>query len=399
MAVSPAASAAAADAFEAAFARRLRELLGGGEEFIALHEPRFAGDEWKLVKDCLDTGWVSSVGRYVDEFEERVAQASGAAHAVAVSNGTSALHVAMIVAGVEPGDEVIIPALTFAATANAVAHAGAVPHLVDSSFETLGIDPAALRAHLSEIADTSGGRTINRKTGRRIAAVVPMHAFGHPVDMDALLPVADEFGLTVIEDAAESLGSLYKGRPTGTIGRIGILSFNGNKIVTTGGGGAIVTNDADLARAAKHLTTTAKVPHKWAFFHDQVGFNYRLPNLNAALGVAQLDQLDGFLAAKRRLAEHYIAGLGDFAGLQVVKEPAFARSNYWLNAVLLDEDQADRRDTVLEAANAAGLQCRPTWTLMHRLPMYEAVPRAPLPIAESIERRLINIPSSAKLAP
>jgi perosamine synthetase len=385
------------DAFEAAFVERLRSLVGGGADFVALHEPQFSGEEWTLVKDCLDTGWVSSVGKYVDEFEARVAEACGAKYAIAVANGTAALHIAMLVAGVKPGDEVIIPALTFVATANAVSHAGAIPHLVDSSFETLGMDPAALRTHLETITGRRGGETFNRETGRRIAAVVPMHAFGHPVDMDALLDVSGAFGLPVIEDAAESIGSLYKGRPTGAIGRIGTLSFNGNKIITTGGGGAIVTNDPELARHAKHLTTTAKVAHKWAFFHDEVGFNYRMPNINAALGVAQLAQLDGLLADKRRLAERYIAGFGNFGGLSVVREPAFARSNYWLNAVLLDDDHADRRDALLEAANAAGLQCRPTWTLMHRLPMYEAAPRAPLPVAESIERRLINIPSSAKL--
>lgn len=350
------------------------------------------------MKDCLDTGWVSSAGKYVDAFEAALAERCNAAYAVAVVNGTAALHVAMLLGGVRPGDEVLIPTLTFVATANAVVYAGAIPHFCDSAIDTLGIDPARLRAYLSEIADRTQDATVNRKTGRRIAALVPMHTYGHPVDMDALHTVAADFDLPVIEDAAEALGSRYRGKPCGGIGHIGALSFNGNKIVTTGGGGAIMTNDPDLAKAAKHLTTTAKIPHKWAFRHDAVGYNYRLPNLNAALGCAQLEQLDAFLAAKRRLAQRYIAGFAGCAGLDVVREPAFAQSNYWLNAVLLNEDRAAMRDTLLEAANAAGLQCRPAWTLMHRLAMFASAPRMELPVAEAIEARLICIPSSASLA-
>jgi perosamine synthetase len=385
-------------AFADAFVDRLRALTGREDGFVALHEPIFHGKEWEFVKACLDTGWVSSAGKYVDVFEAALAECCDAAHAVAVVNGTAALHVTMILSGVQPGDEVLIPALTFVATANAVAYVGAVPHLCDSTVDTLGIDPVRLRLYLSEIADRSNGATVNRKTGRRIAALVPMHTYGHPVDMDLLLSVAADFELPLIEDAAESLGSRYKGRPCGGIGRLGALSFNGNKIITTGGGGAIVTNDPDLAKAAKHLTTTAKVPHKWAFCHDAVGYNYRLPNLNAALGCAQLEKLDEFLSAKRRLAQRYITGFDGFAGLAVVREPAFARSNYWLNAVLLNEECADMRDQLLDSANADGLQCRPAWTLMHRLAMFASAPRMNLPVAESIAARLINIPSSAILA-
>jgi perosamine synthetase len=381
-----------------AFAERLRALVGV-DGFVALHEPQFSNRDWALVKDCLDTGWVSSAGKYVEIFEAAIAERCQAAHAVAVVNGTAALHMAMHLTGVQAGNEVLVPALTFVATANAVAYVGAIPHFCDSTIDGLGIDPVRLRRYLSEIIDRSNGASVNRMTGRRIAALVAMHAYGHPADMDALRAVAKDFDLPLIEDAAEALGSRYRGRPCGGIGSVGALSFNGNKIVTTGGGGAIVTDDPDLAKTAKHLTTTAKVAHKWALCHDAVGYNYRLPNLNAALGCAQLEKLDELVAAKRRLARHYISGFADLDGLQVVREPAFARSNYWLNCVLLNEDRAGLRDHMLDHANAAGLQCRPAWTLMHRLPMFASAPRMNLSLAESIEARLICIPSSASLTP
>lgn len=376
---------------------RLREFTGGGTDPVALHEPLFAGEEWALVKECLDTGWVSYAGAFVDEFERRLAERCGTRHAVAVVNGTAALHMAAIVAGVEAGDEVLVPTLTFVATVNAVAHAGAVPHFVDSAADTLGIDPDALTDHLEAVAEMEDGKLINRRTRRRIAAIVPVHVFGHPVDMDGVSAVAARFGLPVIEDATEALGSLYRGKPCGSLGLLGTLSFNGNKIITTGGGGAILTDDADLARRAKHLATTAKLAHRWEFLHDEVGYNYRLPNLNAAVGCAQLDQLDGFLAAKRRLAERYLDAFDGFEGLSPVREPRLGESNYWLNAVRLQGSHVHLRDDVLAATNAAGLMCRPVWRPIHRLDMYEAAPRAPLPMAEAIEKELINVPSSAKL--
>lgn len=357
---------------------------------LALHEPRFAGREWDYVKDCIDTGWVSSVGAYVDRFERLLSERLGA-HAVAVVNGTSALHVALHLAGVRRDDEVLVPALTFIATANAVSFCGAVPHFVDAERASLGLDPAALDAWLVQTAVVRDGVCVNQRTGRRIAAVVPMHVFGHPVDMDALASVAERWSIAVVEDAAEALGSQYRGRPCGGLGRIGALSFNGNKIITTGGGGAITTNDPDLARRAKHLTTTAKLPHAWGFEHDQVGFNYRLPNLNAALGVAQLEQLDGFIAAKRRLAEHYRAGLAGLPGIEFITEPDGTRSIYWLNAVLVPDAAA--RDALLAATHAVGLLTRPAWGLMHRQPMYEACPRAPLPVAEDLADRMVCLPS------
>lgn len=376
----------------------LRQALPADLERAPLHQPRFAGREWDYVKECLDSSYVSSVGAFVNRFEQQMAEAAGTAHAIAVINGTAALHVCLLLAGVEAGDEVLAPALTFVATANAISYCGAVPHFVDSSPVTLGVDPDALGAYLSDIAERRGGITVNRRTGRAIRALVPMHTFGHPVDMEPLLELAARWGLFVIEDATESLGSRYKGRATGGWSRLGAFSFNGNKIVTTGGGGAITTDDAALAQAAKHLTTTAKLPHPWAFVHDQVGYNYRMPNLNAALGCAQLEQLGEFLAAKRRLAERYRRVLADVPGVGFVAEPPFARSNYWLNALLLDEAHADARESLLQRCNEAGLMCRPAWTLMHRLSMYWDCPRMALPVAESIERRLINLPSGAGLA-
>lgn len=375
--------------------RRLKDVVGEAA-FTPLHEPRFAGHEWDYVKACIDTGWVSSAGAYVDRFEAMLAEACGVPFAVAVVNGTAALHLAFVLAGVKPGDEVVIPALTFVATANAVAHAGAIPHLADSDETTLGLDPAKLRAHLSRIAAREAGATINRETGRRIAALVPMHTFGHPTDMDPLLDVAAEFGIPVVEDAAESLGSRYRDRPCGGFGLVSALSFNGNKIVTTGGGGAILTRDEALARRARHLSTTAKKPHAWAFDHDEVAWNYRMPNLNAALGCAQLEQLPGFLAAKAELARRWQAAFAGMDGLRIFVPPAFAQSNHWLTALVLDEAAAGQRDTILERSNATGVMTRPVWKLMHHLPAFRTVPRMDLGCAESLERRIINIPSSAR---
>ena len=385
-------------AFEAEIVARVRSVTGASDQMIPLHAPEFSGREWDLVKDCLDTGWVSSVGSYVDRFEQLVAEASGVRFGVAVVNGTAALQIALLLAGVVPGDEVMVPALTFAATANSVVHAGAVPHLVDSEAATLGIDPVALAVHLDHVATRSPDGPVNRQTGRRIAALVPMHVFGFPVDMAPLLALSADWNLPVVEDAAESLGSTYHGKPCGSFGRLATLSFNGNKIITTGGGGAIVTDDNVLARRAKHLTTTAKVPHRWEFFHDEVGYNYRLPNLNAALGVAQFEQLPQRLAAKRRLADRYACSFAGFDGAQLVREVAGSRSNHWLNTLLLDTDQAQRRDEVLAALNDAGLMSRPVWTLMHRLPMYQSCPRADLSVAEGLAARVLNLPSSANLA-
>lgn len=364
---------------------------------VPLHEPCFEGNEWNYVKDCLDSGWVSSVGQYVDRFENMLSEFCGIPYVVATMNGTAALHISLLLSGVEPGDEVLVPAMTFVATANAVSYCGATPHFMDSEEKTLGVDPARLNDYLKEISEMRFGECFNRKTGRRIKALVPMHTFGHPVDMDPLMEVTARYKLTVVEDAAESLGSLYKGRHTGTIAPLGVLSFNGNKVVTTGGGGAILTSDRELGRLAKHLTTTAKQPHRWAFNHDMVGYNYRLPNINAALGCAQLEQVPRFIHQKRRLAVCYQEVVKPLPGVECIQEPDFAWSNYWLNTLLLDVNYRDQRDAVLEAMNDAGLTSRPVWTLLNRLPMYQTCPSMELNIAESLEQRLINIPSSPSL--
>jgi perosamine synthetase len=373
----------------------IRAVVGAGP--VALHEPRFAGNEWKYVKECLDSTFVSSVGKFVDRFEGDLAAYTGAKYAVAVVNGTAALHVALLLAGVKPGDEVLVPTLTFVATTNAVAYSGAVPHFVDSEERTLGLDPNALREYLNAIAEVRNGECRNRLTGRVIRSVVPMHAFGHPLDVDGVVSVAHDFHLGLVEDAAESLGSTIRGRHTGTFGSMGTLSFNGNKTITTGGGGAIITNDAYLAKRAKHLTTTAKIPHRWEYQHDEIGFNYRMPNINAALGCAQLEQLAGFLKAKRRLFERYDAAFSNVNGMHVMAEPQDCRSNYWLQTLVLDAEFSCERDAILTATNDAGLMTRPTWSLMHRLAQFRESPRMTLSVAESLERRLINLPSSPQL--
>ncbi len=380
---------------------------------VALHEPCLGEGEAAALRDCLDSGWVSSAGPFVDRFERRLAERLEVPAVVATVNGTAALHVALLLAGAGPGTEVLVPALTFVATANAVSYCGAVPHFVDSEEATLGIDPARLDRYLETLVDVEAGRPVNRRTGRRLAALVPMHVFGHPVDMDRLTAVAARWNLPVVEDAAEALGSRYRGGAAGALAPLGVLSFNGNKIVTTGGGGAIVAADPEVARAARHLTTTAKLPHRWDFVHDRVAYNYRLPNLNAALGVAQLDRLDGFVAAKRALALRYARAFAGVEGLRLFIEPDGARSNYWLNALILDEaadeaaaageagqgGAAGLRDRLLAATNDAGILTRPAWRLLHRLPMYAACPRMPLPVAAGLERRILNLPSSPALGP
>lgn len=375
----------------------LQSVLPAGNGLISLHEPRFAGEEWTYVKECLDTGWVSSVGKFVDRFEEDLAVYTGVKRAIAVVNGTAALHVCLLLAGVKTSDEILIPALTFIATANAVSYCGAVPHFIDSEEATLGADPRKLKVHLEKIAEMRSDGCYNRLTGRRIKAIAPMHTFGHPVDLDPLVEVCQRFDITLIEDAAESLGSFYKGRHTGQWGLLSALSFNGNKTITTGGGGVILTNDEELGRLAKHLTTTAKVPHRWEFNHDMIGYNYRMPNINAALGCAQLEQLPGFLKSKRDLAERYRQAFNNISGISFFSEPANSQSNYWLNTLLLDERSAEQRDALLKASNDLGIMTRPAWTLMNKLPMFAGCPKMDLSVAESLERRLINIPSSAVL--
>ncbi len=378
-----------------------------GKDFVPLHEPVFQGNEWIYVQECLNSTYVSSVGPFVDRFEAMLEDYTGAKKAVSVVNGTSALHMALHLSGVERGDEVLMPALTFVATANAVTYCGAIPHFIDSEERTLGVDPWKLEDYLADIAVMRGNNAYNKLTDRRIRAVVPMHTYGHPVDLEPLLEICDRFKLQMIEDAAESMGSFYKGRHTGNFGLISILSFNGNKIITTGGGGAILTNDKGIAKLAKHVTTTAKRPHKWEFFHDQIGYNYRMPNINAALGCAQLEQLPLFLERKRNLAQRYNEAFSHAEGITFFMEPENSRSNYWLNVILIDEEPSNasggldalrnKRDLLLERTNSNGIMTRPAWTLMQKLPMYEHCPKMDLSTAERLEARLINIPSSAYL--
>jgi len=380
------------------FISALEAALGKPSQMIGLHEPEFSGNEWEYVKTCLDTGWVSSVGKYVDEFEKRLADYTGARYAVAVVNGTAALQVALRLGDVKAGDEVLIPSLSFVATANAVCHLGAVPHFVDSEPTTLGLDPDVLKDYLHAIVQNREGKSFNARTGRRIAAIVPMHTYGHAVRMEKLLEVANIFALPVIEDAAESLGTTYHGQHTGTFGLLGTLSFNGNKVITTGGGGAILTNDVVLAKLAKHLTTTAKLPHPWSFSHDEVAYNFRMPNINAALGCAQIEKLPLFLQEKRELASRYRKIFSNMSGLIFIDEMQDTHSNFWLNSIRIVEGGNEARDRLLKKANDLGYQCRPAWDLLHTLPMFVGNSRADLTQSEAIAASLINLPSSPKLA-
>jgi len=361
------------------------------DEFIPLHRPVFGGTERDDLVTCIDSNFVSSVGEKVTEMERRVAAFAGAKFGVAVVNGTNALQVALRLVGVARDDEVVTQALTFVAGANAIAYLGARPVFVDVDRETMGMNPDALRAFLKEYGERRESGCINRSTGRRIAACQPMHTFGHPARIDEIASVCEEWGIPLIEDAAESLGSWRGDRHTGTFGRIGVFSFNGNKVVTTGGGGMIVTDDEALAKKAKHLTTTAKVAHPYEYVHDELGYNFRMPNLNAALGCAQMEQLEGFLETKREIAERY-RRFFEGTGVEFVTEPEGARSNYWLNAIILDSREA--RDALLKATNDAGIMTRPVWALMSRLPMYSGCQDDGLEVSRWLEDRVVNLPSS-----
>ena len=375
----------------------IKSVIPDREGPVSLHEPCLGGNEWVYLKDCLDSTYVSYVGQYVDKFEAMLADFTGVKKAVAVVNGTAALHIALKLAGVKAGDEVFVPALTFVATANAVTYCSAIPHFVDSEEKTLGLDPYKLKDYLKDIAQVNSDICINKFSGRRIKAVIPVHTFGHPVDLDPLAEVCKEYNIEMVEDAAESIGSYYKGTHTGNWGKLSILSFNGNKTITTGGGGAIITNDERLGTLAKHLTSTAKIPHRWEYRHDYIGYNYRLPNINAALGCAQMEQLPGFLTRKRDLAEKYRKALQGIDGIRFFSEPEFAKSNYWLNVLLLSERFSKHRDDLLEETNNLGIMTRPAWTPMHKLTMFKDSSKMDLSVAESLEQRLINIPSSAIL--
>ena len=364
------------------------------KEFIPLHEPRFIGNEKKYLNECIDSTFVSSVGKFVDEFEEKIANYTGAKYAIATSNGTSALHISLLLANVEQNNEVITQALTFVATCNAISYCGAQPIFVDVDKDTMGLSPSALKEFLENNTSVKNQQCVNNKTGRVIKACVPMHTFGHPCRIDEIKDICDKYYIFLIEDAAESVGSFYKDKHTGNFGQVGVMSFNGNKIITAGGGGCIVTNDKTLAKKAKYLTTTAKVPHKWDFYHNMVGYNYRMPNLNAALLVAQLENLDSFIQSKRKLADVY-EEFFKATDYTFVKEPIGCKSNYWLNSIVLKNKQ--QRDEFLNETNSQNVMTRPIWILMNKLPMFEHTQCSDLTNSEWLEGRVVNIPSSAVL--
>ena len=373
----------------------IRDVVGPGK--VALHEPSFEGNEWLYLKECLDSTFVSSVGKFVDRFEEELQTYTGAKYAISVVNGTAALQIAFKLAGVQADDEVLVPALTFVATVNAVTYCNAIPHFVDSEEATLGIDTLKLRDYLQRNTSRHSGKCVNNITGRVIRALVPMHTFGHPSDIEGLLAIANDFNIALVEDSAESLGSFYSGQHTGTFGLLGTLSFNGNKTITTGGGGAILTNNEALARHAKHLTTTAKISHAWEFRHDAIGYNYRMPNINAALGCAQLEKLPAKLASKRELFKKYQGAFAPVKGVSLFSEPKNCQSNYWLQTLLLDEIESENRDLILESTNKTGIMTRPAWVLMNELEPFKGFPSMDLATAKSLYERIINIPSSPGL--
>lgn len=362
------------------------------EEFIPLHAPHFGGNEKKYLNETIDSTFVSSVGAFVNLFEEKMAEYTGAKFAIACVNGTNALHMAMLVCGVERDDEVLSQSLTFIATANAISYIGAKPVFIDVDKDTMGMSPEALKRFLENHATKNeDGFTYNRTSGKRISACIPMHTFGLPLRIDEIAEICENWNIVLIEDAAESLGSYYKGKHTGVFGKIGVFSFNGNKTITCGGGGALITDDEELAIKAKHLTTQAKIPHTWKFRHDAIGYNYRMPNLNAALACAQLEQLDKILENKRELAEKYKTFFAD-THYKFVNEPENSKANYWLNALILENEE--ERDLFLTETNENGVMTRPIWDLMSSLPMFEDCQNDGLEKSKWLEERVVNIPSS-----
>ena len=363
-------------------------------QFIPLHEPRFLGNEKKYLNECVDSTFVSSAGKFVDELEEKIAKYTGAKYVVATGNGTSALHISLILANVDKNSEVITQPLTFVATCNAISYCNAKPIFIDVDTDTMGLSPSALRSFLENNTTVKNKQCINNKTKKVIKACIPMHSYGHPCRIDKIKEICDEYYIFLIEDAAESLGSMYKYKHTGTFGQLGTISFNGNKIITAGGGGCIITNEKVLAKKAKHLTTTAKVPHKWDFNHDMVGYNYRMPNLNAALLVAQLEKLNDFITNKRNLANKYEAFFKSM-NYDFFKELKDSKSNYWLNSIMLKDK--NQRDKFLEETNSKGVMTRPIWTLMNKLPMFKDAQCDDLKNSKWLHERVVNIPSSPTL--
>ncbi len=372
----------------------IRDWYGGGD-FIPLSVPVFAGNEKKYLNECIDTTFVSSVGKFVDRFEEDIAKFTGCKRAVVCVSGTNALHISLMLAGVERNDEVLTQALTFIATCNALSYIGAVPVFIDVDRDTMGLSPTAIRKWLEKNAEIKDNQCFNKNTHRRVKACVPMHTFGHPVHLDELVEVCKEYHIELVEDAAESIGSLYKGKHTGTFGKIGALSFNGNKTITTGGGGMMLFNDEELGAYAKYITTQAKIPHRWEFRHDHIGYNYRMPNINAALGCAQLEHIEEFVASKRETAKAYEEFFKNIPDIEFFIEPENCRSNYWLNVVILKDKDAQQE--FLQFTNDNGVMTRPIWELMNRLPMFENCEHDGLENTIWFADRVVNIPSSARV--
>ena len=372
----------------------IHDLYGGGD-FIPLAVPVFIGNEKKYLNECIDTTFVSSVGKFVDRFEEDTAKYTGAKRAVVCVSGTNALHMSLMLAGVERDDEVLTQALTFIATCNALSYIGAHPVFIDVDRDTMGLSPVAVREWLAKNSEQKNGQCYNKNTGRRVKACVPMHTFGHPVHLDELVEVLNEYNIELVEDAAESIGSLYKGKHTGTFGKVGALSFNGNKTITTGGGGMMLFNDEELGAYAKHITTQAKIPHRWEFRHDHIGYNYRMPNINAALGCAQLEHIEEYVASKRETAKAYEEFFKDIPEIEFFVDTPDTRSNYWLNVVILKDKEAQL--DFLEYTNDNGVMTRPIWELMNRLPMFEHCENDGLMNTIWFADRVVNIPSSVRL--
>jgi aminotransferase in exopolysaccharide biosynthesis len=365
------------------------------EDVVPLHVPCFIGNEKKYLNECIDSTYVSSVGKFVDRFEEMMAEYTGAKKAVVCVNGTNALYLALMMVGVERDDEVLTQALTFIATCNAISYLGAHPVFIDVDRDTMGLSPVAVEKWLLSNGEIKNGICYNKNTGKRIKACVPMHTFGHPVHLNELVTLCKRYNIELVEDAAESLGSFYKGKHTGTFGKIGVLSFNGNKTITTGGGGMLLFNDEALGIFAKHLTTQAKMPHQWEFVHDQIGYNYRMPNINAALGCAQMENIDRFLKNKRETAEKYQAYFAQCHDIECFTEPSNCKSNYWLNVVLLKDKEAQLE--FLQYTNDHGVMTRPVWRSMNKLAMFEFCQTDGLENTKWFEEKLVNLPSSVRI--
>lgn len=369
--------------------------LYGAKDFVPLAVPVFIGNEKKYLNECIDTTFVSSVGKFVDRFEEETAKYTGAKRAVVCVSGTNALHMSLMLAGVQRDDEVLTQALTFIATCNALSYIGAHPVFIDVDRDTMGLSPVAVREWLAKNSEQKNGECYNKNTGRRVKACVPMHTFGHPVHLEELVEVLNEYHIELVEDAAESIGSLYKGKHTGTFGKVGALSFNGNKTITTGGGGMMLFNDEELGAYAKHITTQAKIPHRWEFKHDHIGYNYRMPNINAALGCAQLEHIEEYVASKRETAKAYEEFFKNIPEIEFFVDTPDTRSNYWLNVVILKDKEAQQN--FLEYTNDNGVMTRPIWELMNRLPMFEKCENDGLKNTIWFADRVVNIPSSVRL--